>query len=173
MSEASGTERPPVVRMPSEHDELDTTITTVVTQVEEQELERGSLAERRAAMRDKRRARLLAASLFALVGVAAWNVQVWNRPIQDDVLEADDLQLRLQLAVVADEIDEFQTRRGRLPESLAELGVDGGMFRYTADAEGYYLAILGTGGTVEYVSEEDPRALLADWNGGVGTGGGR
>lgn len=174
MSDTSGDARPPVVRFPPKRrGELDTTIDTVVVQVEEEELERGSLAERRAAMHARRRARILAASLFALVGVVALNVHMWNQPISDEVLDAGDMQLRLQLALVADEIDEFERAQGRLPASLEELGVEGRMYRYTSDEEGYYLAILGTSGSVEYVSEEDPRDLLMEWNLGSGTGGSR
>lgn len=173
MSDANGAEPVPVVRLPSERRELDTTISSVSTQIEEQEWERGTLAERRAASRDKRRARLGIAAVFALVSVVAWNVQEWNRPLQDEILDADETQLRLQVAIVADEIDEFRSANGRYPESLAEVGVNGQMFRYTADPDGYYLAVKGTETIVEYVSEEDPAALLTEWNGGVGSGGGR
>ena len=172
MSDASGGGTAPQVRFPpKQRGELDSTIDTVVTQVEEEELERGSLAERRAAMRARRRARLFVASLFALIGVVAWNVHVWNQPISDEVLDSNDMQLRLQLALVADKVDEFREGEGRLPNSLEELGVEGRMYRYTRVEDEYYLAILGAGGKVEYVSEEDPRALLAEWNGGAGAGG--
>ena len=173
MSGTSGPDQPQLRLLPSERGELDQTISSVVDHVEEQEMERGTLAERRERLRRRRRARVGVAAVFALASVVAWNVHEWNRPIPDLELDGDETQLRLQAALVADEIDEFHQIHGRLPTSLAEVDVHGQMFLYTAVDDGYYLAVRGRDTTIEYVSEEDPAALLEDWNGGVGSGGSR
>lgn len=118
------------------------------------------------AERQKPRSRLpwLVAALAVLLGVAAWDVWLLSRPPEGlpDVVVLEDLRYEVQL--VAEVVEDFRAEEGRLPQAaeIAEyLDED---LEYRSDGTSYVL--IARDGDLSAVY--DGSVPLAEWVAGTG-----
>jgi hypothetical protein len=111
------------------------------------------------------RTRWLPVATVALVLVVSWDVYVLTRPpetLPRAELEAD---LRIIVAAVVEEVDDFRATQGRLPraDEMADVLLDEGM-SYTVEGERYVLVAEDGASRLRYDGSEP----LDAWVEGVG-----
>lgn len=89
--------------------------------------------------------------MLVLVSLTAWNLYSTSNPPTLTSREGEELAARFELYLLAQEIEAYKEARGRLPETVLQVGEMGDHVGYVANADGSFtLSAAVSGGRVLY-----------------------